>query len=277
MAISSNLGFIVGPALAGILGSTVHGDILPVLAALILSLVTLIVIGLALKEFKSSDVVLVPEKGTIRKVFAQECKECYKVEDPKRLRFKDVFKLKQIAFLLTLYFFIFLGFNIFYATFPIQAVNGLKWSVTQMGIFYAVLSGMMVLVEGPVLRKASRKFSEEILIVIGSIILGANFILFVSNQAILVYCAAVLFALGNGLMWPSLLSLLSKRGGKTHQGAVQGVAGSFGSLASIIGLTVGGFLYHFLEGATFLISAAVIFTVFIMSFRLLKNRNSDLV
>src|SRR5919202_3707788 len=111
MAVSSNLGFIVGPALAAILGSTIFGNILPVLAALILSLATLIVIAVALKEFRSpSGVVLVPEKGTIRKVFAQECKECYEVEDPKRkLRFKDVFKLKQISFLLTLYFFI-LGF-----------------------------------------------------------------------------------------------------------------------------------------------------------------------
>ena len=51
------------------------------------------------------------------------------------------------------------------------------------------------------MRKASRKFSEEVLIVFGSIIIGVNFILFISNQAILVYCAAVLFALGNGLMW----------------------------------------------------------------------------
>lgn len=82
-------------------------EMLPVLAALILSLITLIVIGLALKEFKSSDAVLIPEKGTVRKVFAQECKECYKVEDPKRLGFTDIFKLKQVAFLLTLYFFIF--------------------------------------------------------------------------------------------------------------------------------------------------------------------------
>ena len=32
MAISSNLGFIVGPALAGILGSTVYKEVLPVLA-----------------------------------------------------------------------------------------------------------------------------------------------------------------------------------------------------------------------------------------------------
>jgi DHA1 family tetracycline resistance protein-like MFS transporter len=104
------------------------------------------------------------------------------------------------------------------------------------------------------------------------IFLLPNFILFVSNEVILVYCAAVLFALG-GLMGPYVLSLLSKRAGTTHQGAVQGIAGSLGSLASIIGLTVGGFLYHFFEGATFLISSAVIFTVFIMSFQLLKNRS----
>jgi MFS transporter, DHA1 family, tetracycline resistance protein len=77
MAISSNLGFIVGTALAGSLGSTIYGEMLPVLVALILSLVTLIVTGL--KEFKSSDVVLVLEKSTIMKVFAQQCKECYKV------------------------------------------------------------------------------------------------------------------------------------------------------------------------------------------------------
>jgi len=228
MAISSNLGFIVGPALAAILGSTIFGNILPVLAALILSLVTLIVIGLTLKEFKPPPPGMVQateEKGTIRKLFVQECKDCYQIQDPKKLRFKDVFKLKYVSFLLMLYFLIFLGFNIFYATFPIQAVNGLKWSVTQLGIFYAVLSGMMVLVEGPVLRKVLKKFSEEILVVVGSLILGANFILLISNEVILVYCAAVLFALGNGLMWPSVLSLLSKRAGATHQGAVQGITG----------------------------------------------------
>jgi MFS transporter, DHA1 family, tetracycline resistance protein len=281
MAISSNLGFIVGPGLAAVLGSTIFGNILPVLAALILSLVTLMVIGLTLKEFKPSSssspgmVQVTEEKGTIRKVFVQECKDCYQIQDPKKLRFKDVFKLKYVSFLLLLYFLIFLGFNIFYATFPIQAVNGLKWSVTQLGIFYAVLSGMLVLVEGPVLRKALKKFSEETLVVVGSLILGANFILLVSNEVILVYCAAVLFALGNGLMWPSVLSLLSKHAGATHQGAVQGIVGSFGSLASIIGLTVGGFLYHFLGGAIFLVSSAVIFIVFILSFRLLSIKEGD--
>ena len=275
MAVSSNLGFIVGPALAGILGATIYQEILPVLAALFLSLLTLIVIGFALKESKPQLVVVtkqIPEKESIRKVFAQECKECYQAPNPKKLSFKDVFKLKHISFLIVLYFFIFLGFNIFYTSFPIHAVNSLKWSVTELGIFYAVLSGIMVLVQGPVLRKALKKFSEEKLVIIGSIILGTNFILFVSNNSIFVYGAAILFAVGNGLMWPSFLSILSKTAGNAYQGFIQGVASSFGSLASIVGLIIGGLLYNLIGEFTFLISAGIIFIVFIMSFKLLKMK-----
>ena len=271
MAISSNLGFIVGPAIAGILGATIYKEILPVLAALFLSLVTLIVIGFTLKESKpSAGVIQVPVKGNIGKVFAQECKECYKIVNPKKLRFLDIFKLTHISFLLFLYFLIFLGFSIFYTSFPIHAVLGLKWSITEMGIFYAVLSGIMILVQGPILRKALQKFSENKLVIIGSLILGINFIFFLSNNILLIYTAAILFAIGNGLMWPSLLSILAKKAGTVHQGAVQGVASSFASLASIIGLTIGGVLYNAIGATTFLISAGVIFTVFIISFRLLK-------
>ena len=273
MAISSNLGFIVGPALAGILGATIYQEILPVLAALVLSLITLIVIGFALKESKPQSMVItkqIPENKSIRKVFAQECKECYQAPNPKKLRLKDVFKLKNIPFLIALYFFIFLGFNIFYTSFPIHAVDGLKWSVLELGVFYAVLSGIMVLVQGPVLRKALKKFSEEKLVIIGSIILGANFILIVSNNEIFIYGAAVLFAVGNGLMWPSFLSILSKTAGNAYQGFIQGIASSFGSLASIVGLIIGGLLYSLIGGFSFLISAGIIFVVFIMSFKLLK-------
>ena len=272
MAISSNLGFIVGPALAGILRATVYGEVLPVSAALILSLVVLVVIVFTLKETKCSILMKIPEKNDVGRVFSFESKECYKTANPKRLKFRDVFKLKYISFLLVLYFLIFLGFNIFYTSFPIHAVNELGWTVTQMGIFYAVLSGIMVLVQGPILRKALKKFSEEQLVIIGSVILGINFILLVSSDIILIYGAAVLFAVGNGLMWPPVMSILSNRAGTVYQGTVQGVANSFASLASIIGLMMGGLLYNMLGATTFLISAGVMFTVFIMSFRLLKIR-----
>ena len=271
MAISSNLGSILGPALAGILGGTIYGAILPVLAALILSLVTILVIAFLLRESKPpSKEILVPEETTVRKVFSQECRDCYSTENTIKPRLRDVFKLEYISFLLVLYFLVFLGFNIYYAAFPTHAAKDLKWSVTQLGIFYAVLSGTMALIQGPVFSKALKRFSEEKLVVIGSIVLGTNFILFASNSIIAVSLALILFAVGNGLMWPSFMSILSRRAGSKLQGAVQGVAGSFGGLASIIGLTLGGFLYNSVGGVTFLISGGVIFVVFIMSFRLLK-------
>jgi MFS family permease len=88
----------------------------------------------------------------------------------------------------------------------------------------------------------------------------------------LLYVAAILFAIGNGLMWPSFMSILSNRARTIQQGSVQGTAGSFGGLASIIGLTIGGLLYTLVGATTFLISASVIFAVFVMSFRLLKMK-----
>ena len=275
LSISANLGFIVGPALAGVLGGTIYKELLPVLSAVIISAVAFVVVGLMLKESKPKQIVAIQpvlEKKNINKVFSFQCKECYKEPNPKKLGYKDVLKIKEISFLIVLYFFIFLGFNIFYTAFPNHAVVGLKWSVTQMGIFYAVLSGMMILIQGPVLRKALKIFSEEKLVIIGSVILGINFILFVANSRALAYIAAIFFALGNGLMWPSFMSVLSRVAGNENQGVIQGVASSFGSIASIIGLILGGVLYSTIGASTFLIGAAVIFFVFIMSFRLLKYK-----
>ena len=94
-----------------------------------------------------------------------------------------------------------------------------------------------------------------------------------SNNIVSVSGAIILFAVGNGLMWPSFMSILSRRAGSKLQGAVQGVAGSFGGFASIVGLTLGGFLYNSIGGFTFLISAGVILVIFVMSFRLLKEKD----
>ena len=96
--------------------------------------------------------------------------------------------------------------------------------------------------------------------------------MFVSSEFSFIYLAAVLFAVGNGLMWPSILSIFSRRAGTIYQGVVQGVAGSVTGAASIIGLTTGGILYNAFGGLTFLVSAGVIFVVFVLSFRLLRYK-----
>ena len=50
MAISGNLGFILGPALAGALGATAWGEIPPVVAALVISIVASLIIAFRLPE-----------------------------------------------------------------------------------------------------------------------------------------------------------------------------------------------------------------------------------
>ncbi len=50
MAMSGNLGFILGPAVAGLLGATIWGEVLPVVAALVVSLIASLVIAFGLKE-----------------------------------------------------------------------------------------------------------------------------------------------------------------------------------------------------------------------------------
>jgi MFS transporter, DHA1 family, tetracycline resistance protein len=59
------------------------------------------------------------------------------------------------------------------------------------------------------------------------VILGTNFALLILNNVVLIYGAAVLFAFGNGLMWPSVMSILSKRAGTLYQGAAHSGAMSW--------------------------------------------------
>jgi MFS family permease len=83
----------------------------------------------------------------------------------------------------------------------------------------------------------------------------------------LLYCAAALFSVGNGLLWPSFLALLSRYASDRYQGAVQGLSGSVGSLASIIGLIGGGLLYGAVGPSMFLVPAVLISAAVAFSLR----------
>jgi len=274
MSISSNLGFIAGPALAGVLGATSYGEVVPVIAALIISTAATLLVLFYLPDKPPKPYEEDPDKVNIVKVLGQENKECFKMEGENEITLKKVLKMGYIPFLLVLNFLIFLGFNFFYTSFPVHVVQSLGWSLGRMGMYFALLSLIMVIVQGPVLSFASKRFSDSTLIIAGNVILATNFLLLFTNDIVLYYIAAVLFALGNGLMWPSFMSLLSKAAGKKFQGSVQGFAGSMGSLASIAGLIIGGILYESLGAGTFLISAGIIFLVFLLSFRLIGIENA---
>lgn len=241
MAAASNMGLIFGPLLAGLLGATILGNILPVIVTAFISLVALLVIWLRIRELqvKKEDV---PGPTLIKQANLKGLKE--------------VFNLPYVPYFLILYFLIFLGFNFFYVGFPVYAAGQLHWNVLKLGIYFSFLSGTMVLIEGPVLSFIAKRVSGAVLVITGSLILCACFVLLKFESIVLIYSSALLFAIGNGIMWPSFIALLSNTGNAQVQGKIQGFAGSAGSLASIIGLISGAFLYHTLGSNLFLVTAA---------------------
>ncbi|KXS41501.1 MFS transporter [Methanolobus zinderi] len=275
MSVAMNLGFIAGPALAGLLSVTVYGEKLPVLAAIIISLVGVLLIAFFVPE--SRKCVQNPDRGksNVKRILVNEHKDCAGSDRKERSGFRDAFAIEHIPYMLLIYFLLFIAFNMFYAAFPVYAIDRLEWDVAEMGFFFSLLSFLLVIVEGPVLSRASKKLSDSRLAIIGSLILGTNFVLLAFSDVLLAYAAAVLFAIGNGFMWPSIQSILSKLAGRTHQGVVQGVSSSFTSIASIVGLVFGGFIYAQVGIWTFIIAAVIVYAAFLMSFRLLSFETTD--
>ena len=125
MAVAANLGFIMGPAIAGLLSGTSYGEILPVLAALAISLVASLIIVFYLPE--SSPCVLEedPERLNVRKVFGQEQKPCYELAPADELSARGILALPGVGPLLAVYFLVMMGFNFYYVAFPVHASQGL--------------------------------------------------------------------------------------------------------------------------------------------------------
>ena len=239
MAVSSNLGFILGPAIAAVLGAVTAGEAAPVLAALSISVVAAVII-FRLPDSNPCTIQASPETSSVRQVLGQDQKECYEIEQSDGLSPWAAARLPGVSSVLTLYFLVFLAFNFFYIAFPVWAVTGLEWTLLETGVFFSVMGLAMALVQGPVLGRASRLLTDRTLVILGSVLLAASFVFFTRHEVPLIYTGTVLLALGNGLMWPSIMAILSKTAESAYQGAVQGVASSIGAVASIAGLLLGG-------------------------------------
>lgn len=250
MAVSANLGFVFGPMISGLLGETSLGLKLPIMIALGFG-----VIGFILIYF------LIDEKEDVQLSISQS-------KEVNSHSFLDVLRIPHIAVLLMLNFLIFLGFNFFYVSFPPYALSPeIGWSLKELGFFYSVIGLMMAISQGPVLSFMSKRFSEGFLMSLGGLILSVGFFfLTYANTAAIFVCAAFI-SVGNGIMYPSLLALIASHGKGKEQGRIQGVASSFGSTASILGMVTGGFLFLNYGEKIFLISAIILLLASILSIR----------
>ncbi len=279
MGSSTSLGFVIGPAFAGLLASSFLGEILPLILAALISLAAIFVINFRLEE----SVPCIVDTGgisikNVRRFFQIEHKDCFTegseaLEPESSTGWRRVLKIKGVPLLYGIYFLTFFGFSLFYAGLPIYANGILEWSAIDLGIFLAYSSFIMILVQGPLLSRLSKKISSNSLVLIGSFFLASSFFLLAMKNTTVLYIANTLLSLGNGLMWPSFLALLSAAGTKKAQGAIQGYGTSMGSIASMLGLVIGGTLFESITTSVFILGACI-FVIITLLMLIHRHRHS---
>lgn len=258
MGMAASLGMVIGPAAAGLLGGTSWGPRLPVTVAAAVAAATTIMILVGLPEPEGRCPKGPPGPGALEAGLQQQGKPCDR--RPKRRVLRMGLAHPEVAPLLVATFLLFLGFNLFYAGFPVHAAGVYGWSTGELGGFFAVLAGMMVVAQGPVLSLASKYLPRRAVFGTGVTFLALAQLCYRADAVAVAYAGAACFALGNGLSWPVFQARAAELGGG-DQGAVQGGVTSASSLASILGLLAGGLLYPTLGGNLFTLAAALFATV----------------
>jgi DHA1 family tetracycline resistance protein-like MFS transporter len=211
------LGFILGPAIGGLLVSIAHW--LPGVAAAVTSLIAA---GLVLAVLPET---LNPQAGI--------------KAERRRLDLRSLARAMAHPFLglcLIMVLFIIFAFSNFETTFA-QFVQ-FKFSLTKSQIsFLFVYAGVLAaLVQGGLAGRLTKRFGEARLVTVGTFLgfLGLGFLPYLGSLGLVMVSLAVL-AMGQGIASPALSSLTSKLVAADEVGGVMGVYQSMSSLGRIGG------------------------------------------
>ena len=222
------LGFMFGPALAGVLSQAGHH--VPFLFAAGLSFLNAILLFFFLPESRKFTDVVVERKNRFVELF-------------------DSLKESRFAVLTIEYFLLVTAFSMMTTAFAYFTQHNFGYDAAQTGYILFFVGVMAVITQGGLFGALSKKFGEANLAIIGLIMLVLTFVVvpFITKDnggltALLIGSAC--FALGNSLASPSMTSLASKNASESEQGKVLGIMQSGASLARVIGPLLGGILLN---------------------------------
>ena len=144
------------------------------------------------------------------------------------------------------------------------------FSMAQNGGLFAGLGIVMVLIQGGLIRRLSKKYPDAPLISVGTALIAVGLFLAPITHIFGVLCVALLLlATGSGINNPSSSSLLSKLSPEEETGGVLGIAQSMSTLGRILGPIAGGLLFDRVGAASpYMLGAAVMLLACALSFRL---------
>jgi len=251
------LGFILGPALAGILSR--FGMRVPFLFAAGLSLINAVLLYFILPESRVPD----PHDPTLER----------------RSRWSElasVFQNRRFTLVTIEYFLLVTAFSFMTTAFAYYTMVKFGYGADGTGYLLAYVGVLAAVMQGLVFGKLASKFGESKLIIAGSLLLVLSLFLvpFVSaaNGGLIALLLGIAgFAVGNSIASPGMTSLASKTADEAQQGKSLGILQSAASLARVIGPLACGFLLNNAVGQvddatlyrTFWTAAAIMFAAFL--------------
>jgi len=249
------LGFTVGPALGGLVAGSNPGATDLSRPAFVAAGLSTLALAIALARLKES-----------RPPQARDAEP-----RPSRLRVaRDLLGRPTLRQLILLFFIATSAFAAMETTYALWTNSAFGWGPAQVGLVFLYVGLVLVVVQGALIGRLSRRFGEARLVVAGAalIALGLVALPFAVTLPRLMLVNTLL-PLGMGLLNPSMTSLISKEAGADERGGVLGVAQSAASLARIIGPAVAGPLFTaFGRDAPYYASAAVMALAVAMALRL---------
>ena len=239
------LGFILGPAIGGVLAG--YSIAAPFLFASALALVNAVLVFVRLPESLSPEHrASAVDAAPIREVFRHGW---------------------HLPALMGSYFFAIAGFAMMTTNYALFTHERFGYDERQNGYVFAFIGLIGALVQGGLLRQLLKRQSEKSLAVAGVtlLIIGMALLPLVASLAALLAVSAAI-GIGNSFVTPTLNGLASRSADRTWQGRVIGLMQSSGSLARWIGPFLAGKLLsmdvgHAYYGRTPFWTASVILCV----------------
>lgn len=226
---SVGLGFIFGPAIGGVFSQSSLST--PFYLAGATSLITFLFVTFVLKESLSSEQRSIQEKERTSLLKA--------LSGP-------------LSMLFLLQLFVSLSLSGLEATFAYFAAEKAGLGSVELGYIFMIMGLAGAIVQGGLVGRLTKKLGEGIVIQLGIIISAAGFGLILLTEGFgTAALFLTIFGIGNGLIRPSVSSLLTKKSTTGH-GGTTGLLSSFDSLGRIIGPPLGGWLFSIAIGMPYI-------------------------
>jgi DHA1 family tetracycline resistance protein-like MFS transporter len=258
------VGFILGPALGSILAAA-FGPRVPYLFAAGAAFVVVILTWLTLEE------TLSPEQQQANKEFKKESVSILKVlKNVPLLLILSVVFLAQFGLGLLQSTFALYGNAVLFAGYDLKAVT------LGIGLILAVFGLSQVVTQTVLLRPALKRFGEYRLIIIGNLGRVVSSVIFAALiSPWYAAFAGVFYAMGSGIMMPSLQSLATGTVDDELRGGVLGVYQSSISLSIIFSSAVAGIIFSISATLPFWVGGALGLVAFVPAIALYRKYGQD--